>query len=105
MQNLYNIQEDEVGFFFLTDTQTHYAIRFLHSEEYINENLSFSKEIYEFNFQAKKSSNKSYYDLKIRNTILEVLKKFFAKNPLAIVSYVCDSADNKHQARAKLFNR
>lgn len=44
-------------------------------------------------------------DVAIENTIIEIISTFFESNPEALLHYVCDTTDNKHNFRTKLFDK
>jgi hypothetical protein len=41
----------------------------------------------------------------IENTIIEIIFDFFKSSPTTLLHYVCDSIDNKHNFRSKLFEK
>ena len=93
----YQVWEDERGYSFKTDFGIFYTVEF-------DPEIS-DLDIVAYWFNLTNNSHKSSpNDMKIRDTVVCIIEEFFHNNP-DILLYICDTADNQQEMRARLFLR
>jgi hypothetical protein len=85
------------GYSFVTDKGIWYFVTLFSAKQFINK--PYSENIFEFSFTADVIGA---FDNRISNTIISIVKIFFT-NKQNILYFICDSSDNRHHGRAKLF--
>ena len=64
--------------------------------------------IFDFSFQrdAANCLNSTHpgYDQRIRLTLEKLMNRFFELEPYNVLSFVCESTDNKHKVRQRIFS-
>lgn len=64
--------------------------------------------VFDFSFQRNAANcvNPSHpgRDERVRLTLEKLLNRFFELSPYGVLSFVCDSTDDKHKARQRVFN-
>ena len=103
LQNHYEIFENEYGYQFTTVAGVDYYLTFL---TYPTVSDFLSTRIYMFNIDRANDQKIEYEgqdDVKVRNTILYVLEKFFYEHEDALIT-ICDVIDGKQFARKRLFD-
>lgn len=103
MQNLYEIEETDDGYQFLSETGTKYFISFIN---YPLCSEIFPTSVYMLNIDrfephgVKRQADQG----KVRDTIISILDEFFMKHEEALIS-ILDVVDGKQFARKRLFDR
>ena len=100
------IKSDSQSFFsFTTENGTAYYADFQDQSQLLVKHQGLFG-FYEFSFEHvdNQLDSRTKFDEKIRNTIEDLLFKFF-ENPDKVLYYVCDSSDNRQLARQRLFKR
>ena len=95
-------------FEFTTDSGLVYGVYFVGGEKYLGGNPNSRGYIKEFGFDtisAKHTSEDPTRDVRIKYTILAILKEYIDNNIHSSIIYVCDYSDGRQQKRSKLFNR
>lgn len=63
--------------------------------------------IFDFSFQRDTTNCTNLkhpgYDARIRATLEKLMNRFFELEPCNVMSFVCESTDNKHQMRQRVF--
>lgn len=67
--------------------------------------LEVESPIYYFSFFKPKSSDCVEFDKHVGQTIVEILNRFFKKNPNSIICYICDNSDLKAIRRQNSFEK
>jgi len=97
----YTLTKDKQAYEFTTEGGTTYNFYFSLASEHLDKSLPFYNKVHNFSFEpvAEKPKVK---DPRIQYTIVHAINSFFSdrKN---ILLYICDSIDNKHYCRKKLF--
>ncbi len=103
--NPYPLQlNNEYSYEFVTDQEIRYSVYFLPSGNIFEQYPNVANSIYWFTIDAKQGdADASINDERIGLTVFEVFKVFFA-NIENVAIYVCDSLDNRHQARHRKFS-
>lgn len=107
MPDHYSYKYDEVldGYVFNTSSGVKYFFHFIDLTELFRKlNPDLESIVLEISFFPL-SIGKKVNDPKIAKTITLAIKRIIRKNPNAIVSFVCDSSDNKHEVRSRLFKK
>lgn len=95
-------------FEFTTDSGLVYGVYFVGGEKYLGGNPNYRGYIKEFGFDtisANHTSEVPARDVRIKYTILAILKEYIDNNIHSSIIYVCDYSDGRQQKRSKLFNR
>lgn len=95
-------------FEFTTDSGLVYGVYFVGGEKYLRGNPNYRGYIKEFGFDtisANHTSEVPTRDVRIKYTILAILKEYIDNNIHSSIIYVCDYSDGRQQKRSKLFNR
>ena len=95
-------------FEFTTDSGLVYGVYFVGGEKYLANNPNYRGFIKEFGFDiisANHSSDVPTRDVKVKYTILAILKEYVDNNIHSSIIYVCDYSDGRQQKRSGLFNR
>lgn len=90
---VYGVNED--SYTFVTEQGVQYAISFIEEFE-LGGCMS-----YQFSIHNKNKLHGSY-DMNIRQTIIAIIEEFFPEN-LNVLLYICDTSDNREEARNRLF--
>lgn len=98
----YQIVTLEGKYRFITDNNVIYDILLSKSPTLINDK-QYKKFIYEISFYCNEINIPP--DYKIKNTIISFLENFFNQNQNNILFYICESGDNKHLYRNRLFEK
>jgi len=100
LQHRYDSSIDgELRYSFITDTGIRYIAYFLDMSCYGD----VFQNIYTFNFESEHNT-RTHYDFKVANTIAFIIDKFFTVNTNSLI-FVCDSMDESHMGRHRLFNK
>ncbi len=91
----YSVNNSNV-YIFLTISGRQYTAYFLEM------NFFESCKLYSFSFE--KTDGAKEYDDRVSITIVEIIRAFFKKNMDSLV-FTCDSSDEKHEARKRLFRQ
>ena len=100
LQNHYDIVENDYGYQFSTTTGVNYFLTFL---SYPTVSDFLSTKIYMFNIERSNYIDGGQDDIKVRNTINNVLDHFFSEHENALIT-ICDILDGKQFARKRLFD-
>lgn len=92
-------EDNDPLFTFITKHGLNYYVAFKKMEF---ENTYFQN-LYSIDF-GEVDNKKFLKDNSIQATIIEIIFEFFELQPNALLHYVCDSIDNKHGFRSKLFD-
>lgn len=107
----YNRDSDPTitSFRFTTDSGVCYRVYFTAGEYLFGENPEYHGHIKEFGFGpmpvGKIVASALERDIKIKYTILAILKEYIEDNIHVSIIYVCDYTDGRQRKRSKLFNR
>lgn len=107
---LFQEQEDVIAFYFKTNTGTDYRVYFYPITEYfdtLKQNTLLYHYGYFFGFTklAPNEEKKEPLDCRVRNTILNVINKFFEEKGLdKILLFYCDDGDGKNFKRVTVFD-
>lgn len=94
----YEVQKiSEMRYSFQTDYDVSYIVGF-DKDESVWEDIAY--QLYVLNVNRHASPN----DLKVRDTIICIVKVFFRQN-ISVLSYICETGDEKQSARNRLFVR
>ena len=95
----YQLTIDNNGAYsFITEAKVVYKLVFT---ELLDQNLppNYCGKVFDFSFYP---NEKNKYDQKVSNTINYIIKEVF-KNIHNILIFICDTSDNRHHARLRLF--
>jgi hypothetical protein len=96
---------DEFSYEFLTDQGIHYTVYFLDYRAVFANYPHIIAPIYTFNIDVIKGNpDNSISDERIGMTIVHIFNHFFKKLQNVVI-YVCDTIDNREQARKRKFDR
>lgn len=95
-------------FEFTTDSGVVYGVYFVAGEQYFGDNANYRGHIKEFGFDVVSPNHivePLSRDVKIKYTILAILKEYMDNNIHSSIIYVCDYSDGRQHKRSSLFNR
>lgn len=95
----YKIIPFEDGYSFYTDNDIWFIVKFSKASQFIDK--QYKENIFEFSFD---SDNYTKFDYKVANTLISIVKIFFTNNQ-NILYFICDSSDNRHHGRSRLFKQ
>lgn len=98
--HLYEETSDSASYYFSSPGKGKYFVKFTRATYLFKTVCSSCQSIYEVSFTPEKPEKG--YDEKIKKTIISLMKEFIQENRCPLL-YVCDSLDNKHISRLKLF--
>lgn len=91
-------------YIFRTDSGILYSVVFSRATQYFNRLCYACQRIYDFNFSPVDSIKGKGRDPAIEYTIAETLKYFIDMRQSPVL-FICDSSDERHMCRAKLFQK
>lgn len=101
-QTFYEVNSPEQGTLeFQTDFGLTYKILFVSAKAYFP-NRTWSENVYSVIFECQ---GQRVYDPKVLPTIVAYVYFAIADNPNVVLMWVCDTTDNQHHARFRLFNK
>lgn len=72
---------------------------------YVFENVSWADSCYDFSIRPRnESTGRAPYDARTGPTIDAIFRRFFGEHDRVVI-YICETADGRHEARVKKFNR
>lgn len=101
MSNPYNFFIEGEEYCFITDEGIRYHAYFIEPGTFFERYPIIHPHILEFGFYATQKPRRK--DLRVRSTIVALLKEFFLKNPDALLYFLCDRVDAKQLARHRKF--
>ena len=96
----YQVTAKYEGFVFETNQKIFYKLGFIPINLFPEK--EYSRFVYEFSITTE--TEKRIHDPLVRNTIFAILSEFCSE-PNNIIYYTCDSLDDKHLYRNRLFNK
>ncbi|GAB4007788.1 hypothetical protein GCM10028808_12330 [Spirosoma migulaei] len=92
---------------FLTDLLITYEIQFKPTPYLFGEDFVLSEEIVELVIKVADNpiGKRPPFDSLIAPTVAAIINDFYQKSSLTITIFICDTADRKHEARWRKFNR
>ncbi|WP_133299772.1 DUF6169 family protein [Larkinella punicea] len=99
----YSLIRDKDSFTFTTDKGAIYKITFTQDAEYIDY-LPFADDVYSFVLEQTSGEYKGR-DLRMKQTVIETLGRFFENLPQAVIIYNCSQENDHEKTRYDLFNR
>lgn len=100
----YNYRAEGEYYIFYTSTKQKYFFYLLDITDYYRElNPVLQSNVYEFSFFPEKKI-KSKKDPRIAKTLTIAIKRILTNNPNSIISFTCDSLDQKEDSRKRLFH-
>ena len=107
MPSLYNLTQTDQGYSFVTDHNIEYTIFF--TMYYLDDTDGNEHTIYSFGFERSGSFKAKKYefshDVKIKTTIIHVVKEFFIKNEDNALLYFCWPDDDFARHRSIIFSK
>ncbi len=88
---------------FSTSAGTKYACYFLSYAEFFSEYREIANNVFAFNIDMLEKGSSGIIDLRIGNTIVQIIKTFLNGLTNAVV-YVCDASDSKELLRKRKFD-
>lgn len=92
-----------ITFSFQTENGEEYIVAFIQAKHFFNSICSCCQSIFELTFSPL-SDVKPQFNIKIRNTIIKIIKLFMDSCNCPIL-YVCADDDNKKDCRLRLFQK
>lgn len=90
---------------FTTATGVFYLVEFKPSGYIFGENVPWADACYEFSIRLRNEANRrAPYDASTAPTIDVIFRQFFREHERIIV-YICETADGRHEARIRKFDR
>ena len=90
---------------FTTANSIFYSVEFKPSGYVFGEKIPWADACYEFSIRVRNETNRRVpYDARTALTISAVFREFFRQHERIIV-YICETADGRHEARVKKFDR
>lgn len=107
LSNLYNTHLSEQGDYrFQTSAGVEYSCVFGISDDRTIYGVSLPVDVFHFAFfRVDDEISPQPIDQKIQQTVVHLINRFFERNDTAILSYVCDGADDNEMKRLRLFER
>lgn len=112
MSTLYQItQNSSNSYEFTTFSNTVYEVYFRDGSGYFPHNHQIASFVFMFGFHVKSNdslplaSKRKEQDIAIRETIAQIIIRFFENNPLGILMYVCSHFESKQIYRKTLFDK
>ena len=102
LQNHYDLHEVEYGYEFVTEKGVVYSVTFL-SYPSVSDYLLVNTYMFNIERVTMSDEREGQNDVRVRNTVLYVLHRFFQLNHDAIIT-ICDMSDGKQKARKRLFD-
>ena len=105
MSLLYTIHQNRQSneYTFVTKNGTTYEVYFLDSSGYFPVDNPITQHTFVFGFNTE--NHVPAFDIKVVNSIVQIVLDFFDQNPNSVLVYVHDQKDGKQNSRKRLFNK
>ena len=105
MSLLYSIRQNQLSneYTFVTKNGTTYEVYFLDSSGYFPVDNPITQHTFVFGFNTE--NHVPSFDIKVVNSIAQIVLDFFDQNPNSVLVYVYDQKDGKQNSRKRLFNK
>lgn len=105
MPNPYNFSWDGESYNFTTDLNVKYRVVFDNPGDLFNEYPTINGRVFSFSFYASYTESLTVRaDLRVKDTIADIVNKFF-ENKRNMIVFVCDSTDGREHCRKRLFEK
>jgi hypothetical protein len=100
----YDLQNDNDGFSFDTDSGISYSLYFTEGKYYVP-GASYADSVLMFGIKPIGDSILGPPDLRIKSTVVYALLDIFESEPETVIVYVCDQSGKQEKVRSRLFNK
>lgn len=98
----YTYNKADITFSFTTSNNISYLVYFNDGSVYFENYAELSSDVWIFGFDAAAKNIPT--DVRVKETIIEILGNYFDENKDIILMFVCDQSDNKQMNRKRKFN-
>lgn len=107
LSNPYKFARSETGFVFTTDLGVEYLFYVLDGSGYFDDFPEFASQVRSVGIApvSAKEAGKKPLDRRIAATISAIIHAYFEQYPDVFMVWVCDSEDQRHRIRDRLFKR